>query len=253
MPQLSVVIITFNEERNIARCLKSIKEVADEIIVVDSFSTDKTSEICQDFSAKFIQRKWTDYSSAKNFGNSIATYDYILSIDADEALSDELKKNILELKTSDHLFDAYRFNRLANYCGRWVYHCGWYPDTKLRLWNHHRGLWEGEIHEEVKMKSGTKTGFIKGNLLHYSYYNREQHINQVNNYTDISANELFKMGKNASIFKLLFSPVFKFIRGYLLKLGFLDGHTGFVICRISAHAAFLKYAKLRQLHKKSHS
>lgn len=249
MPQFSVVIITFNEERNIGRCLKSLEEVADEIVVVDSFSTDKTAEICQDFPVKFIQKEWMGYSSAKNFANSLANNDYILSIDADEALSDELKKSILELKKSDNLFDAYRFNRLANYCGSWIHHCSWYPDIKLRLWNRHKGQWEGEIHEEIKMKSSAKAGFIKGDLLHFSYYSIEQHIRQVNNFTDLAAKAAFEKGKKAGCLKILFSPFIKFTRDYFLKLGFLDGYAGFVICRISAHATFLKYAKLRQLNK----
>ncbi|MFA4851197.1 MAG: glycosyltransferase family 2 protein [Bacteroidales bacterium] len=248
MFQFSVVIITFNEERNIARCLKSLGEVADEIIVVDSFSTDKTAEICQKFPVKFILKEWMGYSPAKNFANSMANNDYILSIDADEALSDELRKAILELKKSDNLFDAYRFNRLANYCGKWIHHCSWYPNTKLRLWNRHKGEWEGEIHEEVKMKSSAKVGFIKGDLLHYSYYSIEQHINQVNVFTDLTAKAAFKKGKKAGCLKILFSPFIKFTRDYFFRLGFLDGYAGFVICRISAHATFLKYAKLRQLN-----
>jgi glycosyltransferase involved in cell wall biosynthesis len=249
MFKFSVVIITFNEERNIARCLKSLEEVADEIIVVDSFSTDKTAEICRKFPVKFIQKEWMGYSSAKNSGNSMANNDYILSIDADEALSDELRKTILELKKSDNLFDAYRFNRLANYCGKWIHHCGWYPDTKLRLWNRLKGRWEGEIHEEVKIKSSAKVGFIKGDLLHFSYYSIEQHINQVNNFTKLAAKAAFEKGKKAGLFKILFSPFIKFTMDYFLRLGFLDGYAGFVICRISAHATFLKYAKLRELNK----
>ena len=247
MLPLTVVIITFNEERNIARCLKSIEGVAEEIIVLDSFSTDKTAEICRKFPVKFIQKEWTGYSSAKNFANNIATHDYILSIDADEALSDELKKSILEIKKSDNLYDAYRFNRLTNYCGSWIHHCSWYPDTKLRLWNRHKGEWEGEIHEDVKMKNGTKAGFIKGDLLHFSYYSIEQHIKQLNNFTDLAAKAAFEKGKKAGCLRIFFSPCIKFIRDYFLRLGFLDGYAGFVICRISAHATFLKYAKLRQL------
>jgi len=246
MLKISAVIITFNEERNIERCLKSLNQVADEIIVIDSFSEDNTAEICKRFPVKFILKEWMGYSAAKNFGNNIANNDYILSIDADEALSDELKKHIMELKKTDNLLDAYRFNRLTNYCGKWVHFGGWYPDTKLRLWNRNKGKWEGEIHEEIILKNSTKTGFVKGNLLHFSYYTIEQHLNQANKFTDIMSNDLFKKGKNASIFKLLLSPVFKFIRDYFLKLGFLDGYTGFTICRISANASFMKYYKLRQ-------
>jgi len=247
MLQLSVVIITLNEERNIERCLKSLEGVADEIIVIDSLSTDKTIDICRKFPVKFIQKEWMGYSAAKNYGNNLSKNDYILSIDADEALSDELKKSISEIKNSENLYDAYRFNRLTNYCGKWIHHGGWYPDTKLRLWNRRKGRWEGEIHEEIKMESGAKTTFIKGDLLHFSYYSIEQHIRQADNFTDLAAKAAFEKGIKAGRFKIFFSPVIKFIRDYFFRLGFLDGHTGFIICRISAHATFLKYVKLRRL------
>ncbi|MCX6232906.1 MAG: glycosyltransferase family 2 protein [Bacteroidetes bacterium] len=248
MIKISAVIITFNEERNIQRCISSLHAVADEIVVVDSFSTDKTAEICNSIGVKFFQTKWDGYAKTKNYGNNLAEFDYILSIDADEVLAEALKKEIIEFKNSNNPKDAYRFNRLTNYCGSWIYHCGWYPDTKLRLWNKQRGKWEGNIHEEVIMLKDSTIASFKGDLLHYSYFSIQQHINQANKFTDLTAMEAYRKGKKASIFKIIFSPWVKFIRDYFLKLGFLDGYHGFIICKISAFASLLKYMKLKELH-----
>ncbi len=248
MPQLSVVIITFNEERNIARCIDSVKRIADDIVVVDSFSTDKTKEIAEAKGARFVLHEFPGHIEQKNWAITQAKYPFILSLDADEALSEELEKSIAEVKNNKQ-FDGYSMNRLTNYCGKWVHHCGWYPDTKFRLWDSTKGKWDGvNPHDRYDMDKGATVSQLKGDILHYSYYTLTDHLNQVNKFTDISANALFKMGRKASLLKIYFSPVFKFIRDFILKLGFLDGYTGFVISRISAHAAFLKYAKLRQLH-----
>lgn len=251
MTKISAVIITFNEERNIERCINSLQNIADEIIVVDSFSTDNTAEICKRFEVKFITTEWLGYSNTKNFGNSLAANDYILSIDADEALSDELKKEILQIKQSEKIADAYFMKRLTNYCGSWIHHCGWYPDKKLRLWNKQKGKWEGNIHEEVKMQAEARITELKSDLLHYSYYSIQQHINQANKFTDLTASEALKNAKKSSFFKIIINPIIKFIKDYFIKLGFLDGYHGFVICSISAFATFLKYIKLRELHKNS--
>jgi glycosyltransferase involved in cell wall biosynthesis len=253
MPQLSVVIITFNEEQNIARCIDSVKDVADDIVVVDSFSKDKTQEIAESKGARIVMHEFSGHIEQKNWAATQAKYPFILSLDADEALSEELRKSILQVKNNKQ-YDGYTMNRLTNYCGKWVHHCGWYPDKKLRLIDITKGKWGGiNPHDKYEMNTGSSINHLKGNILHYSYYTLTDHINQVNKFTDISANALFNMGKRASLLKIKLSYLFKFIRDYFLKLGFLDGYTGFVICRISAHAAFLKYAKLRQLHKKSHS
>lgn len=253
MEKISVVIITFNEARNIARCLDSVIDIADDIVVVDSFSTDQTQEICKLKGVRLYQTQWQGYSVTKNYGNSLAIHNYIFSIDADEALSDELKKEIITLKNSAKLSDAYYVKRLTNYCGSWIRHCGWYPDTKLRLWNKQKGKWEGNIHEEVKMESNSVTHTLKADLHHYSYYSVHQHINQANKFTDLTALEAFNKGKKAGILKIIFSPIIKFKRDYFLKLGFLDGYHGFIICAISAFATFLKYTKLHELHKNSNS
>ncbi len=248
MNKLSAVIITFNEERNILRCINSLKEIVDEIIVVDSFSTDKTDEICKSFGVIFIQAEWRGYSESKNFANSQANFDWILSLDADEALSDELKKSILSEKKRG-FSGNYEFNRLTNYCGKWIKHGGWYPDKKVRLFEKEFTSWTGEIHEELIFKQSQEIKFLKGNCLHYSYYSLEQHYNQAQKFTTIAAKDLVSKGKNAPLYKLIFSPLVKFIRDYFLKLGFLDGKYGFIVARISAYATYLKYKKIRQFSK----
>lgn len=249
MIKISAVIITFNEDRNIERCINSLKDIVDEIIVVDSFSNDQTKEICLVNNVKFYSLNWEGYSFAKNYGNNLANYDYILSIDADEALSETLKIEISVIKNSNIFYDAYCLKRLTNYCGSWIYHCGWYPDTKLRLWNKQKGKWEGNIHEEVKMVKNSNIITLKGDLLHYSYYSIQQHINQANKFTDLTAMEAYKKGIKAGFMKIFFSPLIKFIRDYFIKLGFLDGYYGFVVCKISAFATYMKYIKLRELYK----
>jgi glycosyltransferase involved in cell wall biosynthesis len=249
MPQISVVIITFNEERNIARCIQSVQRIADDIVVVDSYSTDKTEEICKSFGARFVQHKFEGHIEQKNWAITQAEFPCILSLDADEALDETLQESIAEIKNK-WTHDGYCMNRLTNYCGKWIYHCGWYPDTKLRLWDSRKGKWGGvNPHDRFEMSGGdTNTRHINGNILHYSYYTIEDHYKQVNYFTDILSKSQFEKGKRATNVTLYFSPVVKFIRDYFLMLGILDGAEGFTISRISAYATYLKYKKLRQLH-----
>jgi glycosyltransferase involved in cell wall biosynthesis len=247
MVRLSVVIITLNEQHNIGRCLSSVSKVADEIVVVDSGSTDGTEKICADAGAKFIYHPFEGHIEQKNFALSQAGSDYILALDADEALSEKLISSILEVKINWEK-DCYQFNRLTNYCGKWIRHGSWYPDKKFRLFRRTKSRWGGQNpHDHLVMDSDATTGYLTGDLLHYSYYSIADHINQVNIFSTIGAQSAFDAGRKAGILLILFSPVFKFIRDYFLLLGFLDGYYGFIICRISAHATFLKYAKLREL------
>jgi glycosyltransferase involved in cell wall biosynthesis len=249
MPQLSVVIITFNEERNIARCIDSVKELADDIVVVDSFSKDRTKEIPESKGVRVVLHEFLGHIEQKNWAITQAKFPFILSLDADEALSDKLKVSILQAKKYK-IHDGYTMNRLTNYCGKWVRFCSWYPDTKLRMWDSTKGKWGGiNPHDKFEMQEGSSIAHLKGDILHYSYYTRDDHYRQVEKFTDISSVAFFKMGKKAGFFKIYGSPVFKFFRDYFLKLGFLDGYTGFVICRISAYAAHLKYKKLDRLYK----
>lgn len=246
--QLSAVIITFNEERNIARCIESLLPVADEIVVVDSFSKDKTKEICLSYGVTFLEHKFDGHIEQKNWTKDQAKFDFVLSLDADEALDETLQKEILSIKNNCEL-EAYEMNRLTNYCGKWIYHCGWYPDTKLRLWNKNSGAWGGDNpHDKFDLFDSKKPiKHLKGNILHYSYYTREDHYKQVEYFTSILAKAQFEKGKKAYFLVFIFSPIVKFIKDYFIKLGFLDGKAGFTISRISAYATFLKYKKLRKL------
>ena len=249
MPKLSVVIITHNEERNIGRCLDSVKVVADDIVVIDSLSTDKTEEICRKYDANFISQKWLGYSDTKNFGNSRAKYDWILSIDADETITEELSKSILSAKALDEK-EFYKYNRLTNYCGKWIKHSGWYPDSKVRIFDRNKAKWTGQIHEKLEFDTNISVGMLKGESLHYSYYSISEHISKMNGFTDISSHELFTNGKRCSIFKLIFKTKLKFLSVYFWKLGFLDGYYGLIIAVLSAMSEFVKFSKLRSLYTK---
>jgi len=249
MPCVSAVIITYNEEADIRRCLESVRPVADQILVVDSYSTDDTPAICRDVGVDFIQNPFEGHIEQKNFAMEQALFDHILSLDADEALSDELRDAILAVK-NDLELDGYTFNRLTNYCGQWIWHCGWYPDRKLRLWNRNKGRWGGvNPHDKVGMDKGTATKHLNGNLLHYSFPTLASHAETSNQFSDIVARALYKKGKKPDILvHLLLNPVFTFFKKYVLKRGFMDGYYGLVICVISSYYNFLKYAKTKSLY-----
>ena len=249
MIKLSTVIITFNEEKNIRRCLDSVQRVSDEVIVVDSFSADGTEAICREYGVKFMQHAFKGHIQQKNYALEQAASPYVLSLDADEALDERLQDEIIKIK-KDWQADSYNFNRLTNYCGQWIRHSGWYPDVKTRLWDKRKGKWGGRNpHDKVIMEPSASQRHIPGNLLHFSFYTIAQHLEQINKFSGIKAQGLYERGKNAGWVKLWFSPFIKFVRDYFLKLGFLDGFYGLVICMNSAHSNFLKYAKLRELYK----
>ena len=249
MVKLSVIIITYNEERNIARCLDSIIGIADEIVVVDSFSTDTTEQICKSRGVRFVQHPFEGHIEQKSYALTLSAYTNVLSLDADEALDETLKRNILEAK-ANWKYDGYEMNRLTNYCGAWIKHCGWYPDRKLRLFDKTKGKWGGtNPHDKYKMDNGASIGYLKGDILHYSYYSIEEHYKQIEYFTTIASKELFQKGKRASLIRMYMSPVVKFIQSYIIKFGFLDGSAGWNVCRLSARATFLKYKKLRDLYK----
>lgn len=245
--QLSVVIITYNEEKNIARCLSSVASIADDVVVVDSFSTDKTKLICIENNVRFVEHKFDGHIEQKNWALTQAEHPYVLSLDADEALTPELQAEILKIK-NNWQHDGYSFNRLTNFCGTWIKHCGWYPDKKLRLWDTTKGKWGGmNPHDKVIMEKGAKTHHINKDILHYSFYTVEQHLKQIEYFTDISSKAAFKKGKTSNGFIIFYKSVFKFFRDYILKLGFLDGYHGYVVCKNSAYAKKLKYTKLKKL------
>jgi len=248
MIKLSVAIITYNEEKNIGRCITSVQSIADEILVVDSFSTDKTEAICNEFGVRFIKNTFVGHIEQKNFALNRASHEYVLSLDADEVLSEQLLAEIKKVK-ENFVLKAYRFNRLTNYNGHWVRHCGWYPDTKLRLVKKADALWRGtNPHDILEMnKASGPVGFLSGDLLHYSYDSIASHVNQTDKFTTIAAKAAFLEGKKSSHFKIISRPILKFSRDYFLKLGILDGRYGFIICFINALSAMLKYSKLYDL------
>lgn len=248
MKKLSAVIITFNEEHNIARCLESVKKVADEILVVDSYSTDKTQEICQSFGAKFIQHPFEGHIEQKNYALDQAQHELILSLDADEALSPTLQQSILKVKENFQK-QGYAFNRLNNYCGQWIYHCGWYPDRKLRLVEKEKARWTGENpHDILKLLDEKQSeAFLEGDLHHYSYKSIAEHVAQANKFTTISSKAAYAKGVRVSRYKGFFRGFLQFFRDYFFKGGILDGHQGLVICVLNGYSYFLKFEKIYQL------
>ena len=243
---LSVVVITFNEAANIARCLQALGDIADDVLVVDSFSTDATVEICRQHNVRVIQYAFAGYVEQKNYATSQAKFDHVLQLDADEVLTNELRQSIRAAK-ADWQYAAYALVRLTNYCGHWVRHGGWYPDRKLRLYDRRLGRWTGLLlHERYEVNPGLPTGHLAGDVLHYSYHSIAQHVSQLNKFTSITAQELAMRGKtDVTAFHLLLKPLWKFMHGYFFRLGLLDGFAGLCIASISAWGVFLKFAKLK--------
>jgi glycosyltransferase involved in cell wall biosynthesis len=247
MNKLSVVIITFNEEHDIGKCIDSVRQVSDEIVVVDSFSTDRTQQISESKGARVIKNKFDGHIQQKNFAKKQTANDWVLSIDADEVLSEELNQSILEAKRN-FAADGYTMNRLNFYCGKPIKTCGLYPDTKLRLWNRTKGEWQGiNPHDKFELEEGSIIQRLEGDILHHTYPTRESLVNQVEKFATISAQHL----KAKSIFylfpKLLFSSPFKFLRNYVFNLGFIEGQAGLTICFHQSREVFLKYYRAIQL------
>ena len=245
---ISAVIITFNEEQNIKRCLDSLSGVADEIVVVDSYSTDRTEEICRSFNVRFIKHRFNGFIEQKNWAILQANSPYILSLDADEALSDELKSSILHVK-ENWSHDGFYFARMTNYCGKWIRHTSWYPSRKLRLWDSRKGSWGGiNPHDRFRLYRGASSLFLKGDILHYSYYTISGHLEQINQFSTTLAYSYYEQGRRDSFLNIVFRPFWRFLKDFIFLRGFMDGYYGFVVSVNSAHEVFLKYVKLRNLY-----
>jgi glycosyltransferase involved in cell wall biosynthesis len=246
---LSAVIITYNEEQNIGRCLQSLVGIADEIIVVDSASTDKTCAIAAQHGATIIQHPFEGFAAQKNFAAQAASHNWIMSLDADEVLSEELKSAILQVKNKAE-YEAYFLKRSTNFCGTFIRHGSWYPDKQCRLWDKTKGNWQGTIHEKWRLFDASKKyGTLSGDLLHYSFNSISDYLKMTDRYTTLSAEEALQKGKNVSLLKLVLGPKIKFFQDYILRLGFLDGYAGFVAYRLAANMAFVKYSKIRAAFK----
>lgn len=242
---LSVVIITHNEEDNIRECIESV-QWADEVIVIDSGSTDKTEEICRAFGVHFIKETWKGFAHQKNSAIEKATQDWILSLDADERVTPELKAEITDVIRSNNPKDGYSIARKNFFLGRWIKRCGWYPDYNLRLFQRGKGLFGiREVHEAVKINGAT--GHLKYPMEHHTYKSLEDFMERLDRYSTLAAQELLKENKAYGILHIMFRPLYTFISMYLLRLGFLEGYYGFVISVLYAFYTFLKYTKLREL------
>jgi glycosyltransferase involved in cell wall biosynthesis len=252
MLEISAVIITLNEERRLARALESLSAsppIAEEVLVVDSGSTDRTLEIAARYGARVLSHPWEGYARQKNFAASQAKYDWVFSIDADEALSSRLAASLREVKRQGPAGAAgFRMARAARYQGRWIRHSGWYPDWKLRLYDRRRGRWAGDyVHERVELDG--PVGKLAGDLEHYTCDSLEEHLGTLDRYTTLAAQEAFANGDRTALPWMLLGPPWKFFETFIFRQGFRDGFEGFVIAVMAGYYVFRKYAKLRKLGK----
>lgn len=241
--KITATIITLNEERNIARAIESLR-CSDEILIVDSGSTDRTVELAQNLGARVIEANWRGYSGQKNWAAEQAANDWILSLDADEALSEALEAEIWSLKKSGPRFDAYTMPRLARYLGKWILHSGWYPDRKVRLYDRRKARWVGEFVHESVQPSG-RVGHLESNILHFTCDSLSEHLKTLDRYTTLAAQEIASRRLPVPLHRLIFDPPWTFLKSYFLQRGFLDGLEGLTIAYMAAFYTFLKYSKAR--------
>ena len=247
--EISAVVITYNEEKRLADALKSVEGIASEVIVVDSFSSDDTVKIAKNYTDKVFKRKWTNFSDQKNFANSKASCPWILSLDADERLSLELRREILLLKEGEPACSGFSMPRQVYYLGKWIRHSGWYPDRKVRLFRKDKARWEGEyVHEKLVVEGETEK--LGGSILHFTYRNISEHLDRINSFSQLGAQKLYSEKKKCRWHHFVFLPFFRFTKSFFLKAGFLDGFPGFFISVLNGYSIFIRYAKLREIWKK---
>ena len=243
--KITATIITLNEERNVARAIESLR-CCDEILILDSGSTDRTVELAANLGARVIEAGWRGYAGQKNWAAEQATHDWILSLDADEALTEALEAEIWNLKKTGPQYDAYTMPRQAQYLGRWILHSGWYPDRKVRLYNRLKAQWVGDfVHESVQPKG--RVGHLHSNILHFTCDSLSEHLRTLDRYTTLSAEELVSRKVQVSIWRLIVDPPWTFVKAYVFQRGFLDGFEGLIICYMAAFYTFLKYSKARNM------
>lgn len=249
-PSISACVICFNEEQKIRRCLDSLSWCS-EIVILDSFSTDRTVEICREVTNRVYQHEWLGYVGQRNLVRELAHGDWVLFLDSDEVVSPELRDEILqEFKRGPEPYVGYEFPRMVHYLGRWIRHGEWYPDRKLRLFRKSHGRSEGmEPHDRVVVNGPVKR--LRHPLWHYTYDDVEDHVATLHRFSTITAQQKFVSGARFHLTDLLFRPPFRFFKGYILRAGFLDGMPGLIIALLAMYGAYLKYIKLWELHRRS--
>jgi len=242
-------LISYNEEEKIENALGSMKGICDEIVVVDSHSTDATTEICRNFTDRVHERPWNGYRDQKQYATDLASHDWVLSLDADEELSPELREELLRWKEgSSSNFDGYLIPRVAHFMGRWIKHTGWCPDWQLRLFRRSSGRWEGgRVHEGFKPRGCT--GKLAGQLNHYTYASISEYLEQLENFSSLAARDYQDRGKKAKLRHLILDPPLVFFKNYVLRRGFLDGVPGLVVSALAATSTFFKYLKLWEIQR----
>ena len=245
MNSLSVCVITLNEERNLPRALRSVQGIADEIVVVDSGSSDRTPEIAREFGAKTIPHPWSDFAAQKNFAAESAIHGWILSLDADEELSPELRDSLLDWKAGTPEYAVYEFSRRAMYLGRWIAHSGWYPDRQRRLYRRDAAKFSGIVHESLRFAG--KPGRLPGDLLHYTMSSFAEHEEKVERYSTLAAQQMYAAGIRSWRADMWLGASWSCFRSFILRAGFLDGYRGVLISRMAGRTVRLKYNKLGQL------
>lgn len=251
--KISCVLIAFNEEEKIAEAINSA-DFADEILVVDSESTDATRQIAESLGAKVIVQPWLGFSKQKQFAAAHAQYDWVLSLDADERISAPLRESILQVKKQGAgMNSAFRVARLTRYMGRNIRHCGWYPDWQVRLFDRNEGAWSDRvIHESFKVRAGALVGTLNGDLLHDSIDGPVHHQLMITErYAPLGAEQMALSGRRTGLANLIASGPVAFVQTYFLKLGFLDGLPGFIISKFAAQHAFLKHLYLFERQKRA--
>jgi glycosyltransferase involved in cell wall biosynthesis len=245
MEPISVTLITYNEEANVEDALRSV-EWADEIVVVDSGSSDRTVEICRRYTDKVFRREWTGFVDQKNHAVTQASHDWILSLDADERVGPELNREIARLRQAGLSQSGYRVPRVAFFMGRWIRHGEWYPDCQLRLFDRRRGRWQGgRIHESVRVDG--VPGQLRGEILHFTYHSLSDYLRRLETYSTLAAEDSLQKGKTPSMRKIVGNPIAAFVKGYIVKRGFLDGVPGLMVAVMGAVSVFFKYAKLYEM------
>jgi glycosyltransferase involved in cell wall biosynthesis len=249
VPKLSVTVITKNEAADIGGALESVAW-ADELIVVDSASTDDTAAIARRYTERVIVREWPGYVAQKNYAASIACHDWILSLDADERITADLAREIQGLLTTMPSHAGFRLPRVTWYLGRWIRTTDWYPDYQMRLYDRRAAEWTGQyVHESVSVR-GT-TGQLHGELQHYAYRDIADHLETIDRYTSYAARQMSESGQRAGLVRLAGHPPLAFLRNYLLRGGIRDGAPGFIISALNAYYVFLKFARLWELERTS--